>query len=137
MSNLQQGPAKATTFNDPEKEVFLKHCGKGENASNQHFLIFPHVSYPPKTKFQFLSRIYFFVCKCFNPFPNKPWFLRVCITSLLKALQKIARNEQFLLFSAVLSTCFESFLPLSTNLKFSSANTFSLEESKICRLGKG
>ena len=22
----------------------------------------------------------------FNPFPNKPWFLRVCITSLLKTL---------------------------------------------------
>ena len=36
----------------------------------------------------------------FNLFPNKPWFLRVCITSLLKTLGKgeIARNEQFLLF---------------------------------------
>ena len=28
------------------------------------------------------------VCSCqyFNPFPNKPWFLRVCSTSLLKTL---------------------------------------------------
>ena len=26
------------TFNDPEEEVFV---GKGENASNQHFLFFP------------------------------------------------------------------------------------------------
>ena len=33
------------------------------------------------------------LCSCFsyclnifNPFPNKPWFLRVCITSLLKTL---------------------------------------------------
>ena len=35
-----------------------------------------------------------------NPFPNKPWFLRVCRTSLLKTLGKgeIARSEQFLLF---------------------------------------
>ena len=25
-------------------------------------------------------------CTMFNPFPNKPWFLRVCSTSLLKTL---------------------------------------------------
>ena len=24
--------------------------------------------------------------QCFNPFPNKPWFLRVCSKSLLKTL---------------------------------------------------
>ena len=36
-----------------------------------------------------------------SPFPNKPWFLRVFSTSLLKTLLgkgEIARNEQFLLF---------------------------------------
>ena len=36
-----------------------------------------------------------------NPFPNKPWFLHVCSTNLLKTLWKkgeIARNEQCLLF---------------------------------------
>ena len=36
-----------------------------------------------------------------NPFPNKPWFLRVYSTSLLKTQwgkEKIACNEQFLLF---------------------------------------
>ena len=50
-----------------------------------------------------------------NPFPNKPWFLRVCTTGILKTLwekeklhyryfentvgkKEIARNEQFLLF---------------------------------------
>ena len=48
-----------------------------------------------------------------NPFPNKPCFLHVCSTYLLK-------------ISAI-----------STNLKLSSANSFSLEEFKICRLGKG
>ena len=33
-----------------------------------------------------------------NPFPNKPWFLRVCSTSLTVGKGEIARNEQFLLF---------------------------------------
>ena len=49
---------------------------------------------------------------------------------------EIARNEQFLLFS-------QCFLPVwitlqfSSNLKLSPANSFSLEESKICRLVMG
>ena len=38
----------------------------------------------------------------FNPFTNKPWFLRACSKSLLKKKTvgkgEIARNEQFLLF---------------------------------------
>ena len=37
----------------------------------------------------------------FNTFPNKPWFLCVCSTSLLKTLrekEKFACNKQFLLF---------------------------------------
>ena len=36
-----------------------------------------------------------------KPFPNKPWFLRVCGTGLSKntvGKGEIARNEQFLLF---------------------------------------
>ena len=75
-----------------------------------------------------------------DPFPNKPWFLRVCRKGLLKTLRKkreIARNEQFLFFSKVFSFRFESFLPFSLNIKLSSANSFSLEDSKMCRLGKG
>ena len=46
----------------------------------------------------------------FNSFPNKPWFLLVCSTSLLKKKKKklwekgeIARNEQFLLLQCFLS----------------------------------
>ena len=49
---------------------------------------------------------------------------------------KIARNEQFLLIP-VFSTHLKNFIPFSSNLKLSSANSFGLEESKICRLGKG
>ena len=48
-----------------------------------------------------------------NTFPNKAWFLHVYSTSLLKTL------------------------PFSSNLKLSCANSLSLEESKICCLGKG
>ena len=40
-------------------------------------------------------------------------------------------------FPRVLSTFKENFLPFSLNLKFPSANSFSLEETKICRLGGG
>ena len=49
---------------------------------------------------------------------------------------EIAHEEQFLL----LPKCFLPFwrtLPFSSNLKLSSANSLSLEESKICCLGKG
>ena len=40
-------------------------------------------------------------------------------------------------FPTVFSAHLEDFLPFLSNLKLSSANSFSLEESKICRLGKG
>ena len=29
------------TFNDPKKKPFENIMGKGENAGNQHFLLFP------------------------------------------------------------------------------------------------
>ena len=85
-----------------------------------------------------------------DPHPNEPLFLRVCNKRLLKTLWKdekflIMSNfsfptvfpnhwENFLPFS---STLLETLPPISSNLKLSPANSFSLEESKICRLGKG
>ena len=40
------------------------------------------------SNFTFFHNVFFAICifKSFNPFPNKPWFLRVCSTSLLKTL---------------------------------------------------
>ena len=75
-----------------------------------------------------------------NPFPNKPWFLRVCSTSLLKTL----REKEKSLVTSNSSFSHSVFYPLGwtfyyfffSNLKLWSANPFSLEESKICRLGK-
>ena len=40
-------------------------------------------------------------------------------------------------FPTVFSSCLDNFLPFSSNLKMSSANSFSLEESKICGLVMG
>ena len=40
-------------------------------------------------------------------------------------------------FPTVFSTHLEEFLPFLPNSKLSSANSFNLEESKICPLGKG
>ena len=57
------------TFNDHEKESFWKHCGKRRKCWKPAFSPFP-------TMFSTLL----------NPFPNKPWFLHVCSTSLLKTL---------------------------------------------------
>ena len=59
-----------------------------------------------------------------NSFPNKPWFLHVSCTSLLKTLWE---NEKLFIvsispFSAVLSPCLKNFLPFSSNQKLSSAN---------------
>ena len=39
-----------------------------------------------------------------NPFPNKPWFLRVCSTSLLKTLwekEKLLVNSNFSFFHSI------------------------------------
>ena len=74
----------------------------------------------------------------FNPFPNNPWVLCVSSTSLLKALWK-RRNcslRAISFFPTVFSTRLGNFSPFPSNLKLSSANSFSLEESKICCLGK-
>ena len=51
-------------------------------------------------------------------------------------LGEIAHYKQFLLF-IVFSSLMENFPTFSLNLKLSSANYFSLEESKISCLGKG
>ena len=76
-----------------------------------------------------------------KPFPNNPRFLRVCIRSLLKTVwekDKITHNEQFLLFpQRSVFAHLENLLPFSSNLKLSSEKSFSLELSKMCRLGKG
>ena len=42
------------------------------------------------SNFTFFHSVFYaiYILKSFNPFPNKPWFLPVCNTSLLKTLQE-------------------------------------------------
>ena len=74
-----------------------------------------------------------------NPFPNKPWFLHVCSTCLLKTLwekEKLLITSNFS-FSHSVVCRFRELSPAFVTLKSSSANSFNLEEYKICCLGKG
>ena len=134
--------------------VFWKHCRKRRHCSLRAISPFPTVfstclddflpifhqiwNYRPQTLSVWKS-LKFVVWERVGPFPNKPWFLRVCNTSILKTL----REEKELLvtsnfsFPTVFSTLLDKFMLSSSNYKFSSANSFSLEESKICCLGKG
>ena len=77
--------------------------------------------------------------KFFNPLPHNNTFWRLWETSLLKTLwekEKLLVTSNFS-FSQVFSTHLDNFLLFSSNLKLLSANSFSLEESKICRLVMG
>ena len=73
------------------------------------------------------------------PFPNKPWFLRVCCTSLLKTLWE----KEKLLVTSKFFSCHSVFYPFGERsaifIRFEIVvcNSFSLEESKMCHLGKG
>ena len=56
-----------------------------------------------------------------NPFPNKPWFLHVCRTSLMKTLlekEKLLMTSKFSVSHSIFyPQKIENFLPLSSNLK--------------------
>ena len=75
----------------------------------------------------------FHVQRIFIPFPNKPWFLRVCSTSLLKTLwekEKLLVTSNFS-FSLGVFYPLQNFLPFSSNMKLSSANSFSSDLTLI------
>ena len=111
-----------THFNTLKKKASGKHCGKTWNCF-----------------FEFMTVSKCYITEWVNPFPNKPRILRVCIASFLKTLkekEKLLITSNFS-FSHSVFYLLENFLPFSSSLKLSSANSFSLEESKICCLGKG
>ena len=80
-----------------------------------------------------------------KPFPHTitpsdaPWETGLF---LKKKKKKLWEKEKLLVtsnfsFQTVFSTRLDNFLPFSSNLKLSSANSFNLEASKICRLVMG
>ena len=84
---------------------------------------------------------FFFVTSlALNPFPNKPMFY---FSSVQVFRRHCGEKEKLLVMSNFSFSCrfffnqFEkNFLPFSSNLKLSSANSFSLGESKIFHFGK-
>ena len=70
---------------------------------------------------------YFAYFCVFNPFPNKPWFLRVCSTSLLKTL----REKENLLITSNFPFSHSVFYP------FGELSTlFIKSEIVVCKLFK-
>ena len=75
----------------------------------------------------------------FNPFPNKPWLLRACSISLLKTLwekKKLLVTSNFS-FSHSVFYPYEELSTIFITFEICRLQTLNLEESKICRLGKG
>ena len=67
-----------------------------------------------------------------------PCFIHIlCVNPFESGCLTLSKQRAISPFPTLLSTLLENFLPFSSSLKFSSANSFSLEECKICRLGKG
>ena len=54
-----------------------------------------------------------------------------------KPFENTVEKGEISTFPTMSSTRLDNLLPFSSNLKLSSANSFSLEESKICRLVMG
>ena len=85
------------------------------------------------------DRVHIHISSLINHFPNKPWFLRICRTSLLKTLwekEKLLATSNFSFSNSVFYT-FGELYTIFIKFKLSSAKSFSFEESKICCLGKG
>ena len=101
-------------------QMVRKHCGKRRNCSLRAISPFPTVFskdlYCRHIKNQglfgkglngllnVLSVLRRYVYYHLNPFPNKPWFLRVCSTSLLKTVgekEKLLVTSNFSFFHSV------------------------------------
>ena len=76
---------------------------------------------------------------CFNPFPNKPWFLRVCSTNLLKTQWE----EEKLLVTSNFSFSHSVFCPFGTlstifiKYEIVVCKLFQFGQSEIMSFGKG
>ena len=80
------------------------------------------------------------IIPCLKLFPKQARvFTRLQYKSFENTVGKgeLASNKQFLLFPQCFIPVWRTFNNCYQNLKLWSAMSFSLEESKICRLGKG
>ena len=111
-----------THFITMKKKILENIVEKGEIAQNEQFHLSHNVFYAICILKSFNIHISVVVCsfikfgtvskwctrECVNPFPNKPWFLCVCSTSLLKTLweeEKLLVTSNFS-FSHGVFNCF-------------------------------
>ena len=90
--------SQALVFIYLQYKSFENTAGKGEIACKEQFLLFPQCFLPFGELSAIFIKFKIVVCKLFQrslkfviwerviPFPNKPWFIRVCNTTLLKPL---------------------------------------------------
>ena len=71
-----------------------------------------------------------------NPFPNKPLFLRVCSSSLLKTQWEKGEITPFRDISTIFFK-FKKVISKTLSVWKHQQNSFSLEASIICHLGRG
>ena len=128
----------------------LSHPGEAAESGDAHLLTWMQPS--PKVRLSIWQQVLIgstlFLTKFFSRIGIIQWYLtlsqtsqramRVCSTRLLKTLwekEKLLVTSNFS-FSHCFFTRLENFIPFSLNLKLSSANYFSLEESKNLSFGK-
>ena len=155
-------PKQALVFMWLQYKSFENTVGKGKIARNEQFLLFPQCFLPTWRILRHLSEIQ--NCRLhtlsvwkskksvvwervkslqkkpiFYAFTKQALVLNVCNTSLLKTRwekEKLLIMSNFS-FSLSISFHLDHFLQFTSNLKLLSADSFSLEESKICHLRKG
>ena len=129
--SLQTTISNLKKMEESSKKKGGKHCGKRKICSLWAFLIFSQT---------FSKYLYYRPVERANTFPNKPWLLRVCSRRLLKTLwekEKLLVTSNSSFFPQCFLPVWITFCHLHQNLELSTANSLSLEGSKICRLGKG
>ena len=76
-----------------------------------------------------------------NPFPNKPWFLRVCSTSLLKTLSEkkklLVTSNFFFFFPPVFSYTFRELSAIFIRFKIVVCKVFQFGRVRSLSFGKG
>ena len=76
----------------------------------------------------------------FNPFPNNPWLLHVCRTSLLKTLwekKKLLKTSNFSFFPQCFSPFFRTFQAIFIKFEIVVCKLFQHQRVKNLSLGKG
>ena len=117
LSNLKKNDSDHIKLQQNVEFYFISTCTK--------FIVstVAHTIYRSSTLYQMLQKETISWGRMFNPFPNKPWFLRIRIMSLLKTLWE----KEKLLVTSNFSFSLSVFLPVWITC-------FSFHQAQNCRL---